>query len=654
MTPGSDAATPRDRISRRALVARGGVLAGAASAGALLQPREAEAAPSGLPGATWTVRAEATGYIAQHPQGTAFQHAEPGAALQRAINALTPTGGTILIAKGMYEWGSVPEISSSLDRRLRILGEGGTLVRLSPAAPSFVAFRWPTADHETYGKVEIGHITFDANDVGGNRHVVIGSVHSSGNLIRANYEDIHVHDIVARNLPTLQSPDGRNAILFQVFQPTSGEGTQNFARQMCFERIDVRGGISAVDVTGIGPNRPVNCRVDDIYISDCHHDTGITPTTGPWGSSFHVGGHGFGGSCRVLHCTSRGIGDTGVEVNGMTDVVIEGCHVAEARGYGFYITNWRAIDATQHVTIRDCGVVRMTGTQGWGYRCNFNSAPLGSVVLSNCRYIRKTPDPLANGEAVLFNTAMESAVVDGFTIELEGAQVTGTPIQPPLIASWHQGNPNKLTVRDVVANVRATRTVPTSGFSIVGVNGTGRFLVDNVSVTGDVTGAGDPVVAVDIGRKGPSDLDGAVSNVRGEVGAIALRKVGVAGVGTLKIPGRLLVSNIDAISTSSECIKVDDATNRAKVFLENIGWRTAPSTSAITPTTSPYVYRNLTGSPRAIVIAGPDITKIEMSHNSSSYRTTGLTQGTVPIPNNGSVRVSWTGTVVPTMMAITL
>lgn len=185
---------------------------------------------------------------------------------------------------------------------------------------------------------------------------------------------------------------------------------------MTVERVQVSGANVAVGVMGWGPaGGNLNLLIDEIAILDCGHDTGIVPSTGPWGGSFRVGGRGFGGTVRIANSSSSGAGNPAFEVNGITDALIEGCVAEEAWGFAFYLTNYSPpAHNGQQLTWRDCSVVRQQCDSGYGFRCEYNAGvPLGRVSVENCHYYRSTPDLDIQAEVALFNAPMQSATIRG-------------------------------------------------------------------------------------------------------------------------------------------------------------------------------------------------------------------------------------------------
>ena len=651
-------------VSRRHLIAGAGAAAGAVAL------TRAGAADAQIPAvaASWVIKALPTGGCLLDGAGVApVTYSDPAQALQTALNDLAPTGGTIRVERGQYEWRSVPRIPRNAPRALRIVGEGGTLVKLSSTAPRFLDLDC-TADHQTFRNIEIGHFKIDAGGVSGiHAHVIVGI-----DDVRVNFEDIYIHDVLAYNIPVVQGSNFfRSGIRLTAKHLAAHEDAQNYMRGIRCERVRVRGGNVAIEIAGrctdtVSNAGGINVFVDDIVYNDCSHDTGIVPTTGPWGSSFQIGGRAHGGRCRVINCYSKGSGDTGIEVNGMRDGLVDGCTVEDARGNAFYMANMmnplgpgRTAESSQRVTWRDCTVIRNTGTQGHGFRVGYNTVrvPLGTAVIENCKYIRTTPELNRQGEVAFFNAPMVGARIDGLQVQItniaynEAAATTAS-----LIGTNNQGNhPRWFIARDIDVTVRGRRVAGPAPFDVFQISGACSFAVSDVSFFISLDNwAINWVTLFALGIRSGSKLRGSIERVDGTFDVDNGRFVCVYGAATLTIPGKIRLSKLAAQGAAARAdVYFQDATNRPRVTMSEIDWVNNPGVSVVQPTSSPYVLRNTDGPACAVTVGGAGVTKIEVSSDGVSFVPTGMTQGGLVIPNGAALRVTYSGSA-PTITKLPL
>jgi hypothetical protein len=652
-----DSAVSAQMITRRALIVGGGL---AVPGGVLLLADAAPAdADASYPADRYVLQVAGSGFLLASPAGTSTPFNDPTSALQSAVDALSTTGGTILVTGGSYPWSGPVELPPDLPAPLRILGDGGAVIQLSAQAPRAFDFG-QTGAYQTFQNIEIGCLAIDGGGVGGmQQHVVLGtttSVPTSPYCQNINVEDLYLHDLVAYNIPVVQAQSNfRSAINITLFQPAVGESQQNWVKRVTVERVQVTGANVAVSVGGDGPTGGnLNAFIDDIFIQDCSHDTGIVPTIGPWGASFQVGMRGFGGSVHVARCYSRGSGDTAVEVNGMSDALIEGCVAEEVRGFAFYLTNYRPpAHNGQQVTWRDCSVVRQQSSSGYGFRCDYNAGvPLGHVSVENCHYYRSTPDLDIVGEVAMFNAPMLTASIRGLSATFDGIDDQASSVTNSMLVGTGNGaSIDAVVIRDVHVSMTGSKsgTAPAE-VTIITLNGIQQFLVENVRLDGSLTNwAPNFVRILQIGEFTGSSLNGVVRNIRGSLQGAQQQHVWVGGSSTLTIPDRIRISDIDATaSTTQNAVTFYDQTNVPKVFLDNVITSAAPQPSSVSVGTSPFVYQNLSGKTELVVLAGNGISKVELSSDAQTFVSAGAVTGMFTLPHTAALRITYTQTT-PTL-----
>ena len=651
-------------VNRRRLIAGAGAAAGAAA----LTRAGAADAQTGAVAASWTIKALATGGCLLDGAAVApVTYADPAQALQVALDDLAATGGTIRVERGEYEWRSVPRLPKDVPRALRVIGEGGTLVKLSSTAPRFLDFAW-TTDHDTFRNIEIGHFKIDAGGVSGvHEHVILGI-----DDVHVNFEDIHIHDVLAYNIPVVQASNYfRSGIRLTVKHLTPHERVQNHMCGIRCERVRVRGGNVAIEVAGrctdtVSSAGGISVFVDDVSYSDCSHDTGIVPTTGPWGSSFQIGGRAFGGRCRITNCHSKGSGDTGIEINGMRDGLVDGCTVEDARGNAFYMANMmnplgpgRTAESSQRLTWRDCTVIRNTGTQGHGFRAGYNNVrvPLGTAVMENCKYIRTTSELNRQGEVAFFNAPMVGARIDGLQVQLTNIAYNETAATTAcLIGTNNQGNhPRWFIARDIDVTVRGRRVAGPAPFDVFQVSGACSFAISDVSFHISLDNwAVNWVTLFAIGIRSGSKLKGSIERVDGTFDVDNGRFVCIYGTATLTVPGKIRLAKLAAQGSGARAdVYFQDASNRHRVTMSEIDWVKNSGVSVVQPASSPFVLRNTDGPACSVTVGGPGVTRIEVSSDGVSFVPTGMTQGGLVLPNGAALRVTYSSSA-PTITKLPL
>jgi hypothetical protein len=639
-------------FTRRDLIAGGSA---AAASAALPSIGTAEAASSPLPG-IYHVQVTDSGYSVVFPNGSSSSFTGATTAVQTTVDALSASGGTVLLEAGTYRWSGAVRLPPGLPAPLRILGDGGAVIQLSAQAPRAFDFG-QTAAYQTFQNIEIGCLAIDGGGVSGNsQHVVLGTTTSTDWLANINVEDLYLHDIAATNIPVTQtSTSFRKAIDITLYQPTVGESTQNWAKRVTVERVQVTGANVAVSVIGWGPTGGnLNIFIDAIAILDCAHDTGIVPSTGPWGGSFQIGMRGFGGTVWISNSSSRGVGNSAFEVNGMTDTLIEGCVSEEAWGVAFYLTNYRPpAHNGQQVTWRDCSVVRQQSSSGYGFRCDYNAGvPLGHVSVENCHYYRSTPDLDIVGEVAMFNAPMLTASIRGLSATFDGIDDQASSVTNSMLVGTGNGaSIDAVVIRDVHVSMTGSKsgTAPAE-VTIITLNGIQQFLVENVRLDGSLTNwAPNFVRILQIGEFTGSSLNGVVRNIRGSLQGAQQQHVWVGGSSTLTIPDRIRISDIDATaSTTQNAVTFYDQTNVPKVFLDNVITSAAPQPSSVSVGTSPFVYQNLSGKTELVVLAGNGISKVELSSDAQTFVSAGAVTGMFTLPHTAALRITYTQTT-PTL-----
>jgi hypothetical protein len=377
--------------------------------------------------------------------------------IQARIDALDGNG-TLELPAGTFTLDNAAATALLLPRdatglRIRGAGAGATVLKLTTATPrAFDCDR--VADHDVFSNITIEDLTVDCDSVPslGHTHVLFGNKPRGGTSNRLNFEDITIRRCTIVNVPTdFTNAVVRYGIAISPCQSNPGEATQNYAKRILVEDVDVDGGNAGVNVIGArfgADSAGYNIYLDDIVIQRCRHVQPAIVGRGNiasadatvWGASFHVGQNASVGHVTIRDCYSYGIGDVAYELNNCHTGLVENCHAEEAAGYAFYHTNyeWPDVEAAkagtpnavatpgQHLVFRGCSYTRRESYAfGSAFRANYNhGVPLGRVSYQKCKYerdvIEETTWKVTTGEAlgVGSGTIMKELFVDGFEVHV--------------------------------------------------------------------------------------------------------------------------------------------------------------------------------------------------------------------------------------------
>lgn len=417
-------------------------------------------------------------------------------AIQAAITGLAGLGevrllpGTWTLNKSGSPALLLPKDASGL--RIRGAGVGATTIKLSANTPRAFDFN-RTADHDVFQNIELADFTVDCDSVTstGSTHVIVGNMPVGGFSNRQNFKDITLRRLRAINVPTdYTNTYVRYGVGIAPTQTAAAEVTQNYAKRILVEDVDIYGGNAGVNVIGsrFGSNTAgYNMLLDDILIQRCRHiqpviygrgslsGNGAGDTT-VWGASFHVGQNANVGRVTIRDCYSYGIGDVAYEVNNCHTGLVENCVAEEAAGYAFYHTNYEypdvdaalagtapaAVSTGQHLVFRNCTYTRRNSyAYGSAFRCNYNnSVALGRVSFIKCKYERDVAEEVVwkvtDGEAfgTGSGTPMREVFMDG--CEVQVANITHTNAADAVTVSFILMQPISTDTFPVPVSLRDT------------------------------------------------------------------------------------------------------------------------------------------------------------------------------------------------------
>lgn len=537
-----------------------------------------------------------------------------GAVLTACLPTASSVGSLIEFRNdgNAFPWATVPALPKEITNKLIIRGNG-VRITLSSGAPRFLGFN-KVADHDTFQNIEIDGFVIDAASISATAWgaVILGNVTGSQSQLRINYQDITIRKVKAINVPTnFSSGSGAYGVWLTCTQAATGEATQNFAKRILIEDCDVYGGYAGFVVAGntTGPGVVgYNTYLDDIRFNRCRHiqpaivGRGANNGINPWGSSFQIGSRAYGGVARVSNCYSYGIGDTGVEINGMRDALVENTIVDDAAGYAFFTCNfnWPDIktDGTapataspgQRIVYRNCHNRRRFGeAYGSAFRANTTlGIPLGSVVYEQCSYYRNATSPdwkNQNGEALGINAQIANVEIYNFKAEIEGVNYTDSVGVTPSLVRFDQSTVSQatLTIKNMALDIRGVRGGAAGSFTMTGIifaTGSWRLDCDGVTFSSAITGTTS-------GQIRGHDLAGTLT---GDLWKFKVTSTGddpnprglvIRGTATLTIPDKVTIARADFSGLPAGGIEILPATgvqNLNKFDYYNNRWIVYPQT----------------------------------------------------------------------------
>jgi hypothetical protein len=397
-----------------------------------------------LSGSTINVKDVAYGGGAKG-DGTTFD----SAAIQAAVNtaAALPGGGTVFIPEGVYNLQSASIViprNNSNTFKLRIIGAGrnSTILKLAGTGSGRRAFDLGrVADGDVFQNVELADFSVDCNNIGGTHHTIVGTMQDGVMQSRVNVNNFAIRRVDAYNIPVDTTLSyGRSGVFFSCWHGTTAESTQGYVTNVICEDVNVQGGIRGFACVGVLPTRGSgwpNIWVDNIFYIRCTHSL-LTAVANPGGfTNFHCGSQGHGGRFYAKNCYGFGSGDTGFDIDSMTEAVLEDCVIEDCANVPYYFPNFSypglsGTGATssgtnsvpeQRFIVTRCVARTLTSTMvtaGGAFQfqspSSDGSVPLGTAIIRDCAYYRETSGTNWDGEAVSFKGTMKEAVIDGLRV----------------------------------------------------------------------------------------------------------------------------------------------------------------------------------------------------------------------------------------------
>ncbi|MCJ7506471.1 hypothetical protein MUP05_08405 [Candidatus Bathyarchaeota archaeon] len=487
-----------------------------------------------------------------------YQSADGAAVLQRAIDALSSTGGAIILRSGTYVWESVPALPKDLPTWLKIVGETGVAIRLTAKGPRAFDFR-KTADYDTFRYIWLEGFTVDCNNVGGKHHVVLGTYVNDEYQTRINIHNIIIRNIVTKHVPvdpTLTSH--RRNICLVVAHPSVGEA-QTVIRDILIDNCDLQGGNAGIEIAGNGPSAVgLNIFVDQVYIHNCKHSMLSVQTSFFLSTNFHVGNRAFGGYAHIAECYGEYSGDDGIEVNNI-NALVEGCVIRDAFLTGYYHCNYNnlLLPKEQSVTFRNCEARRISiantaNARGWAIDSNLKvPVALGSVSLDNCTYHGEGGQTVTGmAMRVAPASGMERIDVKNFKANVPSVSIASGENYLRVIQIMPSGGTlrPKVSLQNIDVVIAGSKSGGTVQLMPIYLSKVMDLEINNLTLDVDVTGvsAGE-VAGIEVGADAGSSIAGVIRGykIKRITTDTSPRGIDICGTGSLMIPTEIRIEDCD-------------------------------------------------------------------------------------------------------------
>ena len=599
------------------------------------------------------------------------------AAFQRAHDAVVATGGTIFVPRGTYVLNTPLRFAPGNGGWVRLVGEGvgGTVIRAGGGNGQLTQFG-KRADGDTFRNIEIADLTFDCRDQpSGTGHVLVG-VRPWGPVepytvyqTRLNFDNIALRRVRAINVPS-DAARGVAGVCLASVVATAADAEQLWITDVTLDDVRIDGGAHGFGVYGTAQSGSIydgNVKVflDRISIVRCHHDTGAVPTAATKTGNFHIGGVGFGGSVRMRDCHGANAGDIGIEVDGMTDAVVEGCTVVDAYRNFFLAANYRRPDniGAQRYVFKECTArshkvdASITGSQRHHFGLQADPAKphyeFGHLALVGCT--SRSDTPLASfsvrGMCVYAaNARFRGLTIRDLDVGLQQIAARNAVTENPSLIDVVPANDASVRIDGVHFRLAGSRSgAGRMNLRFVRLSGRVRAQVDNVTVQAQVTGmtrSTDFHRIVDVGDIAGSAVRAQLRGVRvvEYASAADVRGIGIASTATLAIPAaaRIVASGCDfEAAPAGAGVDYDVHPSQVGRFAVRDSTGRASQAAGVVPAASPWRYVNADHEAQCLALTGGTVTRVEWSADGITFFDTAQKAGVFRLEPGHALRVTY-------------
>lgn len=395
--------------------------------------------------------------------------------VQTAINALGGYG-VVVLGPGVFQWNAEVVQLPRNATGVKVVGSGEdvTTIRLSNNAPRAFDFG-KVADYDVFQNLELSDFTVDCNGIGGQHHVVVGTYIRGVVTTRISVNKFRLRRIATINVPTDQTMVNHrlNVYIMPQFNTADTPGTVN---DHVYEDLTfLSGGNYGLGVGATAASGQSSCTWDRITVERVKHDTTQIATVHYQGNNIQIGAQGPGGRVVVNDCYGVGAGDTGIEVDNATQMIVSNCRAQDATRQQFEVAGIGVpIDGTDKQTILfdncSANLVSFVETEGsgnpaMGFHINFNNtAPAGgSVLLRDCKYNNETAQAAFSpsggpgyASAVHMNGALRHIVLDRFQAYAENLALAPADSQIPQMICINPTGTSRVLMRNCLIKLGGT------------------------------------------------------------------------------------------------------------------------------------------------------------------------------------------------------
>lgn len=622
--------------------------------------------------ASYVIRQNSNGdYEATSPVGLAYvsPNADAGAVMQSCLDNMDSTNtprGTIAFAPDtVFTWTSTPHIpktyasgGSDDNGWLRILGSGGSVIQFTSTARLFLGCDAP-ADYDGFCGVEIGHLTFDDNNLAAtsNSNIVCGTREQgvSSSFQRTDFKRWYLHDLDGKNVltPTAASGVLRAWVWFSLTHPAVSEATQTKLTDFTIERCRFEGGTTGLALTatnsGAGGTAGLNIFGDNIVVEDFHFDSLQAADYAPSTSCMQIGSGMFGDRMSLNRVYLAGSSDDGLEVNNFRTITVKNTTITRCLGNGFepvmfnYVNGVDNSEAhTQTILFEDCVYIHGGSGSGSGttperaygiFFAGTAGIDMGQVIFRRCK--NRCSALLTSNSAIapcFFVGALASNIekieLDNCNFETYYNMATG---QNNLTPIWCYALGKNFVVKNLKLTLRGAQSSGTYFCNMMYLNdhsSTTRLDIDGVFIKDlrtSVTAFASYAIYL-----GPDNTNG-VNVMGGDIKNVVIYSSGDTGIKGVRIADsahltlkKLRIDGIDHSRLSSDggVLAINTAgQNESPVFVRNAKGRVDPPAEiSFTPGATTVSAQYLGHYDGLMTITGGTVTVVEVSTNGTTFR----------------------------------
>ena len=227
---------------------------------------------------------------------------------------------------------------------------------------------------------------------------------------------------------------------------------------------------------------------EDVFIRDCHHDTGVNFTTTASSANFQIGNTDLVGRCGISGCVGKRSADVGIEVDNASECLCENNRMEDSLNSGYFATNYNypLRPANAHVTWRDCHAYRVGAASGSDFNgflayAGDTTYPVNVINIEDCSYTC-TLATLAGTENIGINMLecnLKELNVSGFTYSSTGWTCSATSNMRPI--SFMQTDSLRVNMRGISIKLDGTFSGSPSQWNLLMlINGPGNYDIDGV------------------------------------------------------------------------------------------------------------------------------------------------------------------------------